>query len=288
VTAAGLRDWLSLIRFSHTVFALPFALVALLVATGGRPPLALLAKVIAAAVLARTAAMAYNRFADRDLDARNPRTAGREIPRGAIAAHGALALALVAAAGFLAVAWWIAPMCLWLGLPVLAVLLGYSHAKRFTSLAHLWLGTTLGLAPPAAWVAATGRIDGGIVAACVLGLSVCLWVAGFDVLYACQDEEFDRREGLRSIPARCGRRTALALARAAHAGAAIGFLAFGVLASLGWPYFTAVGAVAVLLAIEHRLISPTDMSRVGQAFFTMNALVSLALLGGTIADLLLQ
>lgn len=282
-----LRDWLSLVRFSHTVFALPFALVALLVASGGLPPWALLGKVVLAAVCARTAAMAYNRFADRELDARNPRTAAREIPRGAISARAAMALTAGSSLLFLLTAWWIAPLCLWLALPVLAVLLGYSHAKRLTTWSHSWLGLALGLAPPAAWVAARGVIDATVVTPCVLGAGVAAWVMGFDILYACQDEEFDRREGLRSIPARFGRVVALRWARLAHVLAGAGFVLFGVLAELGLAYFAGTALVGALLTIEHRLISPGDMRRVGHAFFTMNGLVSLAILGGTITDLLL-
>ena len=191
-------------------------LIALLVATEGRPSPGLLVLVILAVVLARSAALAYNQYADRELDATNPRTVNREIPRGAIRPGSALIFTLVCAAGFLLTCWLLSPLCFALGFPVLAILLGYSHAKRFTSLAHLWLGLALGLAPMAAWVAAQGRIDGGLLPAGLLGLGVLLWVAGFDILYACQDEDFDRRAGLYSIPVRLGRNPAFRLSALLH------------------------------------------------------------------------
>ena len=282
-----MRDYLSLIRFSHSVFALPFGLIAIFVATDGRPSPRLLALVVAAMVFARAAAMAYNRFADRDIDARNPRTAGREIPRGTIRPAAALTFTVVCAAGFVGTAWLLGPACFWLSWPVLVVLLGYSHAKRFTSLSHVWLGLALGLAPPAAWLAATGEFGPGLFAACVLGLGVTFWVAGFDLLYACQDDEFDRREGLWSMPVRLGRRRALNVARALHGVAITGFAGFGWLGELGWVYAVGVAIAAGLLVWEHRLIAPDDLDRIHTAFFTMNGFVSVALLGFTLIDLYL-
>ena len=280
----SVRDWLSLIRFSHSVFALPFALAALLVATDGRPPLLLLVQIVLAMVFARSAAMAWNRYVDRDIDAKNPRTAGREIPSGRIRPGAALVFTLAMAAGFVATAAWIQPLCGWLAVPTLGVLLGYSHAKRFTSFAHVWLGAALGLAAPAAWLAARGTFGPDLVAPSVLGLGVTAWVAGFDVLYACQDEDFDRAAGLRSLPARLGRRGAMLAARGLHALAVVGFAAFGALAGLGAIYFVGVGAVAVLLVHEHRLVRPDDLGRIDMAFFTMNGIVGLAMLGFVAAD----
>jgi 4-hydroxybenzoate polyprenyltransferase len=282
---AGVGDWLRLVRFSHTVFALPFALVTLLVATGGRPAAGLLAKVVLAAVAARTAAMAYNRWADRDVDARNPRTAGRELPRGVIRPGQALALAAGAGAAFVAVAFWLQPLCGWLAVPVLALLLGYSHAKRFTAASHGWLGVALGLAPPAAHLAATGRADASLVAPLVLGLGVAAWVAGFDLVYACQDAAFDRAHGLHSLPARAGVPRALRAAAGAHALAAVAFAGYGLLAGLGAPYWAGVAVTVALLVREHRLVRPDDLRRVNEAFFTMNAAVSLSLLCATALDL---
>ncbi|MCC6781684.1 MAG: UbiA family prenyltransferase [Planctomycetes bacterium] len=282
---APLADWLALIRFSHTVFALPFALLALFVATDGRPPLRVLVLCVLAMVAARTAAMAYNRWLDRAIDARNPRTRNREIPRGAIAPRQALALALIAGAGFVVVAAWLAPICGWLALPTLALLFGYSHAKRFTASCHLWLGAALGLAPAAAWLAAHGAIEPTLVAALVLGLGVMLWVAGFDILYACQDADFDRREGLHSWPARLGIPNALRLARALHAAAALGFLAFGFVAALGWIWFVGVLLASGLLALQHRIVKADDLSRVNLAFFTLNGVVGLWMLAVGLLDL---
>lgn len=282
---AAARDYLSLIKFSHSVFALPFALIALLVVTAGAPGWTTLALVIAAMVCARTAAMAYNRFADRDIDARNPRTAGRELPSGKIRPGNALALTLAASAGFVASAFALAPLCGWLALPVLAVLLGYSHAKRFTALSHAWLGLALGLAPPAATLAARGTLVSGTLDAALLGVAVLVWVAGFDVLYACQDIEFDRNNGLHSLPARLGAATAMRVAQLAHLLAAALFVVYGVRAGLGWGYGVAVALAIAFLVYEHRLLAPHDLRRIDMAFFTMNGLVGISLLLGTLVDL---
>jgi len=282
---ATVRDYASLVKLSHSVFALPFALIALLVATGGWPKPRTLALVVVAMVCARTAAMAYNRFADRDVDARNPRTAGRELPRGVIRPGQALALTVVAGLAFVAAAAALGPVCGLLSLPVLAVLLGYSHAKRFTAWSHVWLGVALGLAPPAAWVAVTGAVDAGIVPALVLGLGVTLWVAGFDVLYACQDEAFDRAVGLHSIPARFGVARAMVLSRVAHAGAVVLFAAFGISVGLGLAYHAGVAAAAVFLALQHRVLRDADLRRLDGGFFTLNGVVGIALLSATLLDL---
>ncbi|MBK8977937.1 MAG: UbiA family prenyltransferase [Planctomycetes bacterium] len=283
----GVRSWLSLIRFAHTVFALPFALAALLVASDGRPSPRVLLLVLVAMVCARSAAMAYNRWADRDVDALNPRTRHREIPAGVLAPRRVLAFVALSSLGFVAAAWALGPACLLLSVPTLAWLLGYSHAKRFTALAHLWLGTALGLAAPAAWLAVRGVFTADLLAPAVLGAGVALWVAGFDVLYACQDDAFDRAHGLRSIPARLGRARALALARGFHALAILGFAAFGPLAGLGAIHLAGVGCVAALLIVEHRLVRPDDLDRIDLAFFTMNGVVGLAMLGFVAADVYL-
>ena len=282
---AGIRDYLSLIKFSHSIFALPFALMAFLVAAREHFQVLVLCQVVLAMVCARAAAMAYNRWTDRHLDAINPRTQAREIPRGVIRPGAALVFAVACGLGFLLVAWWIAPLCLWLGIPVLAVLLGYSHAKQFTVLSHIWLGFALGLAPPAAWIAATGTLDGTIMAPCALGLGVLLWVMGFDVLYACQDEAFDREQGLHSLPARVGRPTALHIAALAHLWAIPLFWWFGYQEQLGVFYYVGVGLAAVVLFGEHRVVRPDDLSRVNVAFFTMNGVVGVVMLGCTLLDL---
>ncbi len=290
MTAGGMvgrmRDFASLVRLSHSVFALPFALLSLLVATEGRPSPRTLALVVVAVVAARTAAMAYNRLVDRDIDAANPRTSNREIPRGAVSPRAALALVVAASAVFLACCWWLAPICFWLGLPTLAWLLGYSHTKRMSWLCHLWLGVALGLSPVAAWLAADGAFTARMVPPVLLGAGVALWVAGFDVLYSCQDEAFDRRAGLASVPARFGARAAMGIARTLHLGATLAFALFGWLA-LG-PFFLAgVVLSAALLVWQHRLLRPDDLSRIQMAFFTANGAIAILLLAAGCLDLYL-
>lgn len=282
---AAVRDYLSLIKFSHSIFALPFALIAFLVASNGVVRWTSLGLVVVCMVCARAAAMAYNRYADRHLDAANPRTAVREIPTGVISPGGALAFTVLCSLGFLAAARGLNDLSFYLAFPVLAVLLGYSHAKRFTSLAHMWLGVALGLAPVAAWVAIRGTLDRSLLAPICLGLGVTLWVMGFDILYACQDEEFDRAKGLRSIPARYGRVAALRISSAVHFMSVPMFWYFGFLTGSGTAYYSGVALVAAVLFFEHRVISPTDMSRVNMAFFTMNGVVSLMMLACTILDI---
>ncbi len=280
--AAGLatrvRTFASLVKLSHSVFALPFAVLSLLAASAGRPGLRTLALVVGAVVTARTAAMAYNRFADRELDAQNPRTAGREIPRGAVSPRAALAMTALASAAFALCCVALSPLCGWLALPTLLWLLGYSHAKRFSALCHLWLGVALGIAPLAAWLAVDGRFGPRLQAPLVLGLAVAAWVAGFDVLYACQDEAFDRAHGLFSLPARLGSRGAMWWARGLHALAFAGFVGFGLLAPLGTAWFVGLVAAAVLLVLQHRLLRPHDLSRIHMAFFTANGIIAILLL----------
>jgi len=281
------RSFGSLVRLSHSVFALPFALLSLLAATDGRPSLRLLSLVTVAVVAARTAAMAYNRFADRDVDAVNPRTAGREIPRGVVSPAAALGLTGAASLVFVVVCWALAPLCGWLSLPTLGWLLGYSHVKRFSSLCHLWLGVALGLSPLAAWLAADGAFGPRTVAPAVLGAAVAVWVAGFDVLYACQDEEFDRAHGLFSLPVRLGAARAMWLARLLHASALLGFLLFGLLVPLGWLYQVGVGLAALLLAWQHRLLRPGDLRRIDMAFFTANGTIAVVMFAIGCLDLYL-
>ncbi len=284
-TSRRVRSYASLVKFSHSVFALPFALLSLLAAAGGRPSLRTVALVAGAVVAARTAAMAYNRFADRELDAANPRTAQREIPRGAVTPPAALALTAVAAAAFLACCAALAPICLWLALPTLAWLLGYSHVKRFSSWCHVWLGVALGIAPVAAWLAVDGAFGPRLVAPAVLGAAVACWVSGFDVAYACQDEAFDRAHGLHSLPARLGARRALLAARALHAAAFAGFVAFGCLAPLGPAYFAGTVLAAVLLVWQHRLLRGGDLTHVDAAFFTANGTIAVLMFAAGCVDL---
>lgn len=279
------RDLAALVKLSHSVFALPFALLSLLAATAGRPSPRLLALVVVAVVAARTAAMAYNRFADRAIDAANPRTAGREIPRGAVSPRAALLLVVAASAAFLACCALLSPTCLLFGAPTLAWLLAYSHVKRFSALCHLWLGTALGLAPVAAWVAADGAFGPRLWAPSVLGLAVACWVAGFDVLYACQDEEFDRANGLRSLPARLGARGAMLAARGLHAAAFAGFVAFGRMVHLGSGWLGGLAVAGGLLVWQHRLLRPGDLRRIDMAFFTANGIIAVLLFAAGCLDL---
>jgi 4-hydroxybenzoate polyprenyltransferase len=242
-------------------------------------------------VAARTAAMAFNRLVDRTIDAANPRTASRHLPRGDVGVAEVLGLVVASSAAFIAATLLFLPnwLPLVLSVPVLAWLLGYSYAKRFTALAHLWLGAALGFAPVAAWIALRGRTllasPADILPAAILGAAVTLWVAGFDIIYACQDAAFDAAHGLRSIPARLGVPRALTLAKWLH-GITLVVLAClpAVVPELGWIYWTAWAAIAGLLVWEHALVRPDDLSRVNQAFFTANAAIGLLLLAAIAAD----
>jgi 4-hydroxybenzoate polyprenyltransferase len=300
--ASRLRTYLELVRFSHTVFALPFAIMAALIAASrGVDPglvsagpagwLKPAAGILLCMVAARTAAMAFNRLVDRTLDAANPRTATRHLPRGDVGAGEVLGL-VVASSAFIGSTLLFLPnwLPLVLSVPVLAWLLGYSYAKRFTSLAHVWLGAALGLAPVAAWIALRGQSllqnPADILPAAILGLAVAVWVAGFDVIYACQDAGFDADHGLRSIPARLGVPRALAVSQWLHAATLLLLAALpATVPELGLVYWLALAAIAALLAWEHSLVRPDDLSRVNQAFFTANAVIGLVLLAAIAADL---
>lgn len=297
---AKLRTYLELVRFSHTVFALPFAVMAALIAArriaDGAAPAGgwgrAAAGIILCMVTARTAAMAFNRLVDRALDAANPRTASRHLPRGDVGAGEVLGLVVASSAGFIAATLLFLPNWLpvVLSVPVLAWLLGYSYAKRFTMLAHVWLGAALGLAPIAAWIALRGQAllstPADLLPALLLGGAVTAWVAGFDMIYACQDAGFDAANGLESIPARLGVPRALAVSKALHATTLL-LLALlpGVVPELGGIYWAALAAIAALLVWEHALVRPDDLSRVNEAFFTANAVIGLVLLVAIAADL---
>ena len=271
----GLRETADMIKLQHTLFALPFALISLITATGGGwPAPRVWLWVLVAMVAARTAAMTFNRLADQEIDAANPRTAGRALPAGRLSRRFAWGVLAGSAALFFAAAAALNPLCLALAAPALAVLLGYSYTKRFTALAHLWLGFALGISPIGAWAAATGRLA---VPPLVLGLGVMAWVAGFDIIYSLQDEAFDRAHGLYSIPARLGAARALTVARLLHAVAVVCFLAFAVLAGGGPWRLAAVALAAALLLWQHRLVRPDDLSRVDAAFFTANGALSVAM-----------
>ncbi len=272
------------IKLAHSVFALPFAFIGLLLGTRGAwPTTLLLGQFLAAMVCARCAAMAFNRLVDRRLDATNPRTAARALPAGRVSAPAMAGFTLLCALAFVAVAGSISPICLALSPLVLAVLFGYSLAKRWTSAAHLLLGAALALAPPAAWLAARGRIEADVLPVLWLSLAVALWVAGFDIIYACQDVEHDRRSGLHSVPAALGPERSLLVARLLHVGMLAALVPAAVLARFGALGWTAVVVVAATLVIEHRLAAA---GRVGPAFFTANGLLSLAFGVLVSADLL--
>lgn len=267
------------IKLAHSVFALPFAIAAVFLAAEGWPSPSVLGKVVLAVVLARTCAMAFNRFADARIDAENPRTASRAVPSGLLSRGFMLGASLLCAALFVAVAASINRLALALSPVALLVLLGYSYTKRFTSFSHLVLGIALGLSPLGAWVAVRGELD---VLPALLGAAVLFWTAGFDTIYACQDYDFDRSRGLHSIPGRFGISRALLLSRAFHGLAVLLLVAVGFLAQQGMVYGVGVLTIVVLLVYEHSIVSPEDLSRVNVAFFTLNGLVSLAFMAAVV------
>ena len=288
------RRLLELVRFSHTVFALPFALLAAALAWKDEPfRWPDLAGILLCMVLARSAAMAFNRLADRHIDARNPRTAGRHLPAGLLGVGTVWAFTIACAAGFVAATLLFLwrdppnPWPLYLSGPVLLFVGGYSLAKRFTSLAHLWLGAALMLAPVAAWIAVKGLTD--LAAPLILGAAVMGWVTGFDILYACQDADFDRAAGLHSVPARLGVARSLRVAAACHAAMFALLVALGFASPhLGAVYFAGLGVVGVLLVYEHALVRPDDLSRVNRAFFHVNGVISVGLLLLVLAQLAMK
>lgn len=279
------RVFLEMIKFSHSVFALPFALIAMLVAAGGLPRFWTLFWIVVAVVSARTAAMCFNRIVDRDLDARNPRTRTRALVTGELSIPFAWQALFVSSIVFFVSAAFLNKLAFYLSPPCLAVLLGYSYTKRFTPFSHVVLGVALGLAPIGAWIAVTGALSWTPV---LLGVGVMLWVAGFDILYSCQDYEHDRREeGLHSIPKWLGIERSLLLSKRFHAAATIAFFGFGFSAAppLGALFLLGVATAGGLMVREHSLVAPDDLSRLNAAFFTMNGMISVGLLLFAAADL---
>jgi len=276
------------IKFSHSIFALPFGLMTLFIAERGLPDSRVLVLVVLAMVGARTAAMAFNRIVDRDIDAANPRTVGRELPSGLVGRTELIFLVVVGSAAFFLAAGLLNLVALVLSPLVLAVLLGYSFAKRYTWACHFFLGAALGLSPPGAWVAVKGEafLESWWLPVLLSG-AVLLWTAGFDIIYACQDRDHDLGTALHSIPKRLGIARALWVSRCLHAGTVALLMAVVVMAPLGAFAFAGVMVVAGILVWEHRLVAPDDLSRVDAAFFTANGLVSLVLLAFTVADVLL-
>ena len=285
-----MRRYLSLVKFSHTIFALPFALLGYFLAAHYLPEgfeWRTLGLVIGCMVFARSAAMAFNRLLDRHIDRANPRTAGREVPAGLISARNAGLFVAVNSLLFVGCAYLINPLCFALSPVALLIILGYSYTKRFTFLCHFVLGLGLALAPLGAWLAVGGRFD---LLPLLYAGAVLFWVAGFDIIYALQDEAFDRSQNLRSVPVWLGTRRALALSNVLHVLCAAFILAAAYqLAQLfpaaGWLHWTAAGLFIALLVYQHRLVRPDDLSRVDLAFFTTNGVASLLFGGLVILDL---
>jgi 4-hydroxybenzoate polyprenyltransferase len=272
-----------MIKWEHSIFALPFALCGAMLAAGGLPTIRQVAWIIVAMISARSAAMAFNRVADASIDAANPRTQTRALPAGTLSPTFVTSFVVVSCALFILAASQLNRLALALSPVALAVVLLYSYTKRFTRWSHLVLGFSLGIAPTAAWIAVRGSLDPRIL---LLTAAVTFWVGGFDVLYACQDYEFDRQSGLHSIPRHIGIRGALAVARAFHIVMLILLIALVTVFGLGKLAVAGVIAVAALLAYEHTLVSPRDLSKLNAAFFTMNGVISVVFFAFVAADLL--
>jgi len=282
---AKTRTTLEMIKWEHSIFALPFALTAVLLASHGAPGWRTLCWILVAMVTARSCAMAFNRWADADLDAANPRTSNRAIPAGLLSRQFVLGFTILMALAFVIAAAELNRLTLYLAPFVLIVLLGYSYMKRLTRWSHLVLGLALGLAPSAAWIAVRGSLDPRIL---VLTIAVMLWVGGFDVLYACQDFEHDRSVGLYSIPQSLGVPAAFRIARLMHL-AMLGLLtAFAYLFHFGIAGWLGILAAGLLLAYEHAIISPRDMRRLNAAFFTMNGVIATVFLVFVATDIWLR
>jgi 4-hydroxybenzoate polyprenyltransferase len=276
---------LEMIKWEHSVFALPFALTGAVLAAGGWPALRVLGWIAVCMVAARSAAMAFNRLVDARIDAANPRTAMRALPAGVLSSGFVGGFVVVSVVVFVVGAAMLNRLTLELAPVALAVVLAYSYMKRLTRWSHLVLGLALGIAPTAAWIAVRGSLDWRIV---VLTLAVLLWVGGFDVLYACQDFEHDRRVGLNSVPQAFGLVPAFWIARAMHLGMLALLCWLVVLFGLGKIAMLGVGVVAILLLYEHSIISPKDMRRMNAAFFTLNGVISVVFFGFVAADVLMR
>lgn len=279
-----LKIILEMIKFEHTVFALPFAVMSAFIAAEGFPPLPKLGWILVAMVGARSCAMAFNRLADAEIDSKNPRTAMRAIPAGLITKGAVWCFTIISAGLLVFAAWRLNPLAFALSPVALAVVMGYSYTKRFTAFSHFWLGLALSISPVGAWIAIEGSFA---LPPIVLCLVVLLWTAGFDIIYACQDVNFDRKHGLHSVPATIGIRWALWLSSTLHVIAVLLLLSIPLLVELGLFYYIGVGIVVLIFIYEHAIVKPTDLSRVNLAFFTLNGMISLILMGLSIADILL-
>jgi len=287
-TLAGeglLMRYVNFVKLPHTIFALPFALLGLLVASRQQAiTWRMLGLVVLAFTCARFVALGFNRIADRELDARNPRTRGRELPSGRLTLRQAWSAVALAAALFLWTAWALNPLCFALASPALVFIAAYSYAKRFTHWSHLWLGLADGIATPAGYLAVTGRWSEPWWLLPAGALAVTFWVGGFDVFYALQDETFDRAERLASLVVRFGQARAILLAKLLHGLALAALVLFGLGAHLGVAYFGGVALGAALIAWEHQLVKPGDLSRLNAAFFSANGLVSIVVFLGALVD----
>ncbi len=281
----SIHTTLEMIKWEHSVFALPFALCGAMLAAGGAPRMAQLGWIVLCMVAARSAAMAFNRLADARIDAANPRTATRALPAGELSPRFVALFIAAASAVFVLAAAQLNRATLWLSPLALAILLLYSYTKRFTRWSHLVLGFALGVAPAAAWIAVRGSLDGRIL---LLTLAVTFWVGGFDVIYACQDIDFDRSYGLKSVPQAFGIGRALFLARALHLLMLLVLVALVPTFGLGKIAMAGVAAVALLLAYEHSLVSAKDLSKLNAAFFTMNGVIAVVFFLFVAADLLVR
>jgi 4-hydroxybenzoate polyprenyltransferase len=278
-----IKTFLEMIKFEHTIFALPFAYVGALLTEKKVPAAHDIIWITLAMVGARTAAMSLNRIIDRRIDARNPRTAGRALPKGLLSVVEVWVYTIISLALLFYSAYQLSPLAFKLFPLAVVVLLIYSYTKRFSWTCHLFLGATLGLAPLGSWIAIAGRVDPAPV---VLALGVLFWVAGFDIIYACDDYEFDRREGIHSIPARFGIRKALIISMVFHLVAPVLFIATGLILNLGMFYFVGVMAAVVILFYQHALVRPDDLSRAGVAFFNLNGILSVVVFVFTFLDIL--
>ena len=278
------RRLANLVRLEHSLFALPYAYSGALLSVMGLPPIAALVWVTIAMVAARTLAMGLNRLIDAEIDARNPRTAGRELPAGLVSRAQVIGLCLLSLVVLLVACWNLAPKTLWLWPFVVVPSVIYPYLKRFTPLCHLWLGALIGLAPVAAWVAVTNELPAG--AFLLMGV-VGFWIAGFDIIYATLDVTFDRAHGIHSVPADYGIRFSLLSAKVLHVLSVASMGGVGLWLSLPWPYWVAVIACAALLVYEHAIVRADDLSRVNQAFFNVNAILAFVFLAGVIAAVVL-
>jgi len=282
---AKLRTTLEMIKFEHSIFALPFALTGALLAVRGWPTWRQIVWLIVAMVGARSAAMTFNRIADLRLDALNPRTRMRALPTGQISLRFAAGFTLIACALLALAAHELNPLAFKLSPLVLAVLIAYSYTKRFTLLSHLILGSCLGMSPIAAWIALRGEVSLSVI---LLGAAVALWTAGFDIIYACQDVDFDQACGLHSVPKRYGIRTALYVSALFHVLMLLLLVVVARREHLGWIAMAGLVPVALLLTYEHTLVKPSDLSRVNAAFFTVNGYVSVLFFVTWAADILVH